>query len=175
MLPSDAELVARVLAADDRRAFAQLVRRHQSAVRLMLRRLCSGDADRADDLAQEAFLRAYRKLGSFRGEAKLSTWLHRLAWNVYASEARHRPVPEPFPPEEPSGLDNRTAARHDLARAFGQLREEERTALALTYGEDVTHEEAAQILEWPLGTLKSHIARGKEKLRRALNAPAEAS
>jgi RNA polymerase sigma-70 factor (ECF subfamily) len=170
MLPSDAELVARVLAVDDRRAFAELVRRHQSAVRTLLRRLCAGDAARADDLAQEAFLRAYKKLGSYRGDARLSTWLHRLAWNVYLSDARRHAAPEPLPPEVPAPLGELAAARLDLSRALGLLREEERAALALTYGEDLSHEEAARILDWPLGTLKSHVLRGKEKLRRLLGA-----
>jgi RNA polymerase sigma-70 factor (ECF subfamily) len=69
-------------------------------------------------------------------------------------------------------------ARHDLSRAFGILREEERAALALAYGQDLTHEEAADILGWPLGTLKTHVARGKERLRLYLSpalAPREAS
>ena len=173
MDPSDAELVARVLAEDDRRAFATLVRRHQSAVRGFLRRLCAGDGARADDLAQESFLSAYRKLATYRGDGTLSAWLHRIAWNAYASEARRRPAPELPPLAEEAPLADRALARHDLARALTSLREEERAALALTYGEDVSHEEAARILEWPLGTLKSHVARGKEKLRRLLGAAGE--
>ena len=88
MGPSDTELVARVLASDDRRAFAELVRRHQSAVRGLLRRLCAGDAAQADDLAQETFLRAYRSLKGWRGEGRLSPWLYRIAWNGWAALAR---------------------------------------------------------------------------------------
>ncbi len=170
---SDAALVARVLAGDDRRAFAELVRRHQSAIRTLLRRLCAGDAARADDLAQEAFLRAHRRLSTWRGQARLGTWLHRVAWNTYLSDARRLPPPEPPPPDPRPDLE-RAEARHDLSRAFGVLREEERAAIALAYGEDLTHEEAAGILGWPLGTLKTHLARGKEKLRRHLAPAAEA-
>jgi RNA polymerase sigma factor (sigma-70 family) len=165
---SDAALVARVLAADDRRAFAELVRRHQSAVRGLLRRLCAGDDARADDLAQEAFLRAYRRMASFRGEARFGTWLHRLAWNAFLSDARRRPAPDPEPPAPAPG-HAQVEARHDLARAFGILRQEERAALALAYGQDLTHEEAAEILGWPLGTFKTHVARGKERLRAHLS------
>jgi RNA polymerase sigma-70 factor (ECF subfamily) len=171
---SDGALVARVLAADDRRAFAELVRRHQSAVRNLLRRLCAGDAARADDLAQEAFLSAYRRLGSFRGEARFGTWLHRLVVNAYLSQARRRPAPEPEPPAPAPGHEQ-VEARHDLASAFGILRPEERAALALAYGQDLTHEEAAAILGWPLGTFKTHVARGKERLRAHLTpAPSKA-
>ena len=166
----DAALVARVLAADDRHAFGELVRRHQSAIRILLRRLCAGDAARADDLAQETFLRAHRRLSSWRGQARLGTWLHRIAWNVFLSESRRAPAPEP-PPPDPEPAAERAEARHDLSRAFAVLRQEERAALALAYGQDLTHEEAADVLGWPLGTLKTHLARGKEKLRRHL-APA---
>jgi len=168
MGPSDHELVARVLASDDRRAYAELVRRHQSAVRGLLRRLCAGDGALADDLAQETFLRAYRSLRSWRGGGRLSTWLYRIAWNGWASQARRPPLPdlgEPLPARDPADA---AIDRHDLERAMASLRDDERVALALAYGQDVSHEEAAAILECPVGTLKTNILRGKEKLRRML-------
>ncbi len=171
---SDAALVGRVLATDDRRAFAELVLRHQSRIRALLRRLCAGDHARADDLAQETFLRAHRRLSSWRGQARLGTWLHRIAWNAFLSQARRVPAPDPPPPDPAPGLEQ-VEARHDLERAFAFLREEERAALALAYGQDLTHEEAAAILGWPLGTLKTHVARGKERLRRILSPSAEVS
>src|SRR5689334_14344277 len=86
--PDDTALVARVLASDDRHAFATLVRRHQSTVRGLLRRLTCGDAARADDLAQETFLRAYRGLASLRGSAKLSSWLLSIAYRTFLDDAR---------------------------------------------------------------------------------------
>lgn len=186
--PTDAELAARVVASDDRHAFAQLVRRHQSAVRTVLLRLCAGDAAAADDLAQETFVRAWRGLRSWQGGARLSTWLHRVAVNAWISQARRRgPAPVATAAEaewetgagegaaDPGGIADaappaaRAAeARHDLARAFAVLRDEERLALALAYAQDLTHEEAAEAAGWPVGTLKTHLARGKEKLRRRL-------
>lgn len=175
MTPTDEALVARVIAGDDRRAFAELVRRHQGAIRTLLRRLSAGDTARADDLAQETFLRAYRRLGTFRGEARFGTWLARLAYNAHASEARRRHDPGPAPDEGAAAPLARAEAAHDLARAFAVLREEERAALALAYGAELTHEEAAAILGWPLGTLKTHVLRGKEKLRRFLHPAEEAS
>jgi len=72
---TDADLVARVLANDDQHAFGELVRRHQSSVRGLLRQLTRTDLPLADDLAQEAFLRAYKTLASFQGEARFSPWL----------------------------------------------------------------------------------------------------
>ena len=78
--PPDAELIARVVATDDVRAFEQLVRRHQSTVRRFLRGL-NVDAAIVDDVAQDAFLRAYRNIGSFRREAQFSTWLMSISYN----------------------------------------------------------------------------------------------
>jgi RNA polymerase sigma-70 factor (ECF subfamily) len=171
---TDAALVGRVLADDDRRAFAALVLRHQSRIRTLLRRLCAGDHARAEDLAQETFLRAHRRLDTWRGQARFATWLHRIAWNVFVSDARRLPAPEPPEPDPPPGVE-RVEARHDLERALAFLRPEERAALALAYGQDLSHEEAAAVLGWPLGTLKTHIARGKERLRRILLPTAEVS
>src|SRR5215470_11191411 len=85
---SDAELIARVVVSDDRHAFGELVRRHQSAIRATLRRLAAGNLALADDLAQETFLLAYRNLKSFRQEARFSTWLYRIAYNAFLADAR---------------------------------------------------------------------------------------
>ncbi len=168
MGPSDAELAARVVAGDDRHAFAALVRRHQSAVRSVLRRLCAGDAALADDLAQETFVRAWKGLRSWRGGARFSTWLHRIAVNVWLSRARRAPPPVPDEAGTQAPADGPVEARLDLERAFAVLRPEERVALALAYAQDLTHEEAAEAAGWPVGTLKTHLLRGKEKLRQRL-------
>ncbi len=173
--PSDAELVLRVLTRDDRHAFAEIVRRHQSLVRTLLRRLTCGDAALADDLAQESFLRAYRGLARYRGEAKLSSWLYRVAYNVFlAHRARARPEP-PLPPQleavaaTEAGAD-RALLQHDLERAMAALSPPERAALTLAYRDGASHAEVASILGCPLGTAKTHILRGKEKLERLLSA-----
>lgn len=174
----DSKLIARVLADDDRHAFSQLVRRYQSQVRAVLRRLTGGDDARADDLAQETFLRAYRGLYRYRGEAKFSSWLYRIATNVYLSDQRkERPQPseehEAVAPDAPT-VDGRSEFRHDLERAMSTLPEQERVAIALAYAEDATHEDIAAALGVPLGTVKSAILRGKEKLRKKLQAWAPA-
>jgi RNA polymerase sigma factor (sigma-70 family) len=173
--PSDAALVARVLTRDDRSAFAEIVRRHQSPVRTLLRRLTCGDAARADDLAQESFLRAYRGLARFRGEAKLSSWLYRIAFNVFlADRARVRSEPPLLPPiedvEETEAGADRVLLQHDLERAMAALSPAERAALTLAYRDGASHAEVASILGCPLGTAKTHILRGKEKLERQLAA-----
>lgn len=168
MTPSDAELVARVLAYDDRRAFAALVQRHAPPLRRLLTRLTRGEAALADDLAQETFLRVYRRLATFRG-GRFSAWLAGIAMHLYLDQLR-RPRLEPLarddiddPAPEPPHL-----LRVDLASAMALLRDEERVALALVFGDDLTHEEAAAVLGWPLGTLKSHVARARAHLARKL-------
>lgn len=169
MSPLDTELIARVLATDDRHAFGELVRRHQSQVRGLLRRL-TGDAAAADDLAQETFLRAHRSLAGYRGGAKLSCWLYRIAYNAFASQARRPTVPQGYEAVGSATMDH-VLSRHDLTRALAELRPDERVALALTYGRDLTHEEAAEILGCPLGTLKTNVLRAKDKLRIRLSTP----
>jgi RNA polymerase sigma factor (sigma-70 family) len=166
----DRDLLARVLVDDDRHAFAELVRRHQSAVRSLLRRLTGGDYALADDLAQETFLKAYQGLRELKGDASLSAWLYRIAYNLYVSHGRkRRETVEAVPAEEvTTEPSHHRELRHDLDRALLRLRIEERTALALTYAQDISHEEAAAILHWPLGTLKTHVFRAKAQLRQLL-------
>ena len=87
---ADSDLIARVLANDDRNAFGELVRRYQSDVRQFLRRLTRDDAARADDLAQETFVKAYRSLRQFHGDAKFSSWLYRIAHRSFLNDLRKR-------------------------------------------------------------------------------------
>ena len=171
--PSDTELITRVLLHDDRRAFGELVARHQAAVRALSRRLTGGDLAQADDLAQETFLRAYRGLPGYRGGAKFSSWLYRITCNVFFSRDRgsRELLAEPSALEEgPTALASPdfVLERHDLEKALALLKPRERAALVLTYANELTHEEAAAVLDCPVGTLKTHVARAKEKLRRQL-------
>src|SRR4030095_3994087 len=87
---TDAQLIARALVADDRHAFAELVKRHQSTVRACLRKLTAGNHALADDLSQETCALAWRNLKSFRQEARFSTWLYRIATNCWLADARKR-------------------------------------------------------------------------------------
>jgi RNA polymerase sigma-70 factor (ECF subfamily) len=163
-------LVARVLAADDRPAFAELVHRHQSAVRRFLRSLTHPDHARADDLAQDTFIQAYRALARYRGGAAFNTWLLGIAHNLWRNDRRrHRTVAlQPAHLEAcepaPAGV-HQSDLRSDLGAALRQLAPDEQTALHLCYQQGLSHHEIARILDWPLGTVKTHLLRGKEKLR----------
>lgn len=171
--PTDRELLARVVVDDDRHAWATLVRRHQSPVRAFALRLAGGDPGLADDVAQTAFVLAWRHIKGFRGDGELRSWLLKLCYRAFLTDARraHRSR-EVIVDEQPeaAGHPTDTSARRDVLRALAILKEEERAALALCFQEGLTHEEAAKVLEMPLGTLKSHVSRGKEKLKKLLAA-----
>ena len=169
---TDADLVARVLVEDDHHAFSELVRRHQSAIRGLLRQLTRTDLALADDLAQEAFLRAYRNLRSFRGEARFSTWLYRIAYNCFREDARRRKelvgIDETRleAEQDPQTVD--PALRQDVMYALKLLPLHERTAVVLCCQNGLSHDEASRVLDIPLGTVKTNVLRGREKLKKIL-------
>jgi len=171
---TDADLVARVLVDDDQHAFGELVRRHQSAVRGLLRQLTRTDFALADDLAQESFVRAYKHIRSFRGEAKFSTWLYRIAYNVFREDARRRKelvgINEEQLEAEPDPQTVDPALRQDLMHALSLLPLHERSAVLLCCQNGLSHDEAARVLEIPLGTVKTNVLRGREKLKKTLAA-----
>ena len=181
---TDAELIARAVVGDDRHAFAELVRRHQSAVRACLRRLTAGNHALADDLSQETFVLAWRNLKSFRQEARFSTWLYRIATNCWLADARKRKETLLGDNDETIADDDDddgtasgtgggdhargTALKVDMERALAVLSEGERAAIVQCYHNDLSHEEAAFVLGCPVGTVKTHVHRAKQKLKVAL-------
>ena len=172
---SDADLIARVLLREDHNAFGELVRRHQSPVRIFLTRMTRGDSHLADDLAQETFLKAWQKLYTYRGSAKFSTWLFGIAINEFRRAARVRKeiatddLADPPPEPQTAATDLNSHVRLDLADALKTLNTDERAAILLCCQNGLSHDEAAQVLDCPLGTVKTNILRGKEKLKRRLN------
>jgi RNA polymerase sigma-70 factor (ECF subfamily) len=174
MHTSDEELVARALGARDKAAFGELVRRHQSRLRGWLRQL-TRSAAAADDIAQEAFIRAWERLDSFGGQGRFAAWLMKIAYNEFLMAYRRERsagrlaaavgaelAAEPAV-HDPAGDE---AAATDLERLLAVLDEEERVAMVLCYAQGLSHGEASEVTGWPVGTVKSHIHRGKEKIRR---------
>ena len=162
MTASDNELVARVVLHDDRADYGELVQRHQSAVRRFLRHLTNGDAALADDLAQETFIRAHRAIADFRGDAAFTTWVLGIAHN-YWRNARRRQREVPIEAQHLAAQDQVPSPASDLK---GDLA----LALHLCYHEGLSHTEISTLLGWPLGTVKTHLARSREKLRPLLAA-----
>lgn len=169
---TDADLIARVLSREDQNAFGELVRRYQSPIRGFLARM-SADSHLADDLAQETFLNAWQKLHTYRGGAKFSTWLFAIALNEFRTSARRRKEMGSIDeseeePEEPSAPPD--AMRLDLTEALKRLNSNERAAILLCCQNGMSHEEAASALDCPLGTVKTNVSRGREKLKKYLSA-----
>jgi RNA polymerase sigma factor (sigma-70 family) len=167
---SDQTLIARVVATKDQHAFAQLVLRYQSQLRIWARRLCNGDIHLADDLAQETFIKAYAALPAFRAEAKFSTWLYRIAFNIAASRWRAKKIDwcelgEQHDQAAETCEAQQFAAKKDVEAALQQLSSPQQLAIRLCFEDGFSHDEAAEIMSIPLGTLKTHVARGKQKLQ----------
>ncbi len=141
--------------------------------------MTNGHAELSDDIAQETFILAWKNIGKFRFEAKFSTWLYRIAFNAWQSDIRRKSevlMDEESMPEQGSvDSDAATIAmRRDLERAMVDLTEAERAAIHQCFYNDLSHDEAAYVLQMPLGTLKTHVLRAKEKMRQRLAAYAAA-
>ena len=164
---SDLELVARVTSSDDQAAFQLLVERHQGAIRGFLRRLLSGDHGTADDLAQDTFLLAYRKLHMLKSGKSLVSWLHSIAYRQFLQHGRkHSRQQVMADPPEP-GHDPRQAVDAEILapRLMSLVNDQERVCLTLAYAAGMSHPEVGEVTGLPLGTVKSHISRGKRKLQ----------
>lgn len=169
----DTELVA-LAAAGGRREFGELVRRHGSAVRALLRRM-GAQPSLADDIAQDAFIQAFERCVEFRGEGTFLAWVKRIAARLYikrcVKEARYTAeltTDEAAPAADQAGMV-------DLDEALKTLSEPERLCVSLCHGAGMAHPEIAAALNLPLGTVKSHVKRGLDKLRARLQPQPEQS
>lgn len=165
---NDIALVAQVVVLGNKRAFDTLVKKYQSPVRRFFLHQTLGDEELSDDLAQETFIKAYTHLASFKNLSNFSTWLFRIAYNIFYDYIRNR--------KETSGLEDwevdatyqteqrRIGEEMDIYRGLSILKEAERTCITLRYMEDLSVDKIANITGMPLGTVKSHLSRGKEKL-----------
>ncbi len=165
----DQSLIDRVLANGDQHAFSQLVKRYQSQLRYSLRQLTGWDEALADDLAQETFIKVYRALHTYQGNAKFFTWMYRIAYNTFATHCRSRKPEVPLDEGHLAGLGFNPHASEDLhrdvARALKTFPPEQRMALHLSLQRELSHGEIASIMDCPLGTVKSYISRGQERLK----------
>jgi RNA polymerase sigma-70 factor (ECF subfamily) len=173
--PNDAVLVERFLGGDIA-AFDSLVLRHQERIMNLCFRMM-GDHDDAKDCAQDTFIKVFRSLGGFRFESAFSTWLYRIAVNtcknrlassrerkrLTATQAEFADPPSPFStPEEEMEKREREG---ELQRAIGALREDFRTLVVLRDVEGLSYEDVSRITGLALGTVKSKLARARERLR----------
>lgn len=164
-------LVVSLASKGDRKAFADLVRRRQSWIRHLMRR-CSGDVSLADDLSQQVFMQAWRKIRHIREPDKFGAWLKRMAINEWLQHSRKKDALLDAGGEDDikaAQLD-KTAIALDLDRAMAKLPGPVSLCISLSYHERMTHEEIAELTGLQLGTVKSHVRRGSKRLREMLSA-----
>ena len=155
---------ARLAAAGDAEAFGRLYWRHAARVKALARRLL-GPAD-AEDGAQEVFVRAWRRLGQFRGESAFATWLHRLAVNVLLRELeRSRRLPADETPLDTLAAETKPAGDPDLERALALLPAGLREVVVLHDMESYTHDEIGRLLGIGRSASKMRLHRGRSALR----------
>ena len=157
-----------------RERFIDLVRAEQESLRRFLLALCGGDASLADDIAQDALVRAYVASGSFLGLSKFSTWLFRIAYNCYVDHHR-KPRLETVSSDTKQALsvpatdETDSGFKHQrLYQALESLPEKEKASLVLHYFEDRSIKEIASILQIPQGTVKYYLSTGRNYLKSIL-------
>ncbi len=161
----------------DAAAFERLYRRHSGRIYALVWRLCGNDAALAEDLVQEAFIRAWNKLELFEGKSAFGTWLHRLAANVALSDrrirlkrvAREQPMDEAVERTAMGERDQRAGLKADLEQAIARLPERARTVLVLFDIEGYRHEEIATLTGMAVGSSKAQLHRARKLVRASLD------
>lgn len=164
---SDISLVTRVAVLHDNRAFDRLVVKYQSPIRRFFLSQTLGDAPLSDDLAQDTFIRAYVHISKFRGLSHFSTWLYRIAANVWYDYVRRHKITEDIGNVQVAGQVNEAGEEHlslDLYRALHLLEDKERLCITLQLIDGQPIDKIAEITGLKPNTVKSHLLRGKEKL-----------
>ena len=170
---TDIALVTQVAVFHNKRAFDQLVRKYQSPVRRFFLNQTLGDEQLSNDLAQETFIKAYVNITNFKGISSFSTWLFRIAYNVFYDEVRSRKQTDDLDSREVarmSALSGDAGLQMDLYQALAQLKEVERTCITLQLVDGHPIDKISDITGLPQNTVKSHLKRGKEKLTDYLKA-----
>lgn len=181
LLNKERSLIQRARALHDREAYGTLMQLHHGKVRAFLIRLCHHHA-LADDLAQDTFVSAFEKLDTFKGSGSFSGWLFRIAYNKFMQrmkdEIRREEITMTYGIESEvhaEFYEDMSADQIDLEYAMRSLKPEQAAAISLCHSYGYSHSEASDILDIPVGTVKTNILRGKTELRVLLNTKIRAS
>ena len=161
----DITLITQMVDGSDKRAFDQIVRRYQSRERKFFLAQTLGDSQLSDDLAQDTFVKAYTHITSFRGTSQFATWLMRIAYNTYYDYCRSmHPTADIDTVSVHRGGSSTTDTmiRRDIYEALARLTEMQRTCITMQLMDGRPIDEIAEITALPLGTVKSHLKRGKD-------------
>lgn len=166
---NETELVAAVIVNQCQQAFSQLVSKYQQPVRQYCRRLCAPDHSLADDVAQDTFFQAFKKMAQYEGKGKFQGWLFRIAYYQFLQIKRSEKPTESLDDEYQGGAcSDKALLQRDLEAAMALISAPERTCLTLMYSFGYTQIEISDMLDMPLGTVKSHCTRGKKALSELL-------
>ena len=159
-------LLTQVTVFHNKRAFGRLVEKYQSPIRRFFLNQTGGDSQLSDDLAQDTFVKAYVNIGQFRGGSSFSTWLYRIAYNVFYDYTRSHKITEEIDQAVALRQANSgdTALQLDLQQALSILSPAERSCITLQLMEGQPIDKISEITEMAEGTVKSHLSRGKQKL-----------
>lgn len=173
--PSDLSLLTQVTVFHNRRAFDKLVVKYQAPIRRFFLNQTGGDSQLSDDLAQDTFVKAYLNISQFRGASSFSTWLYRIAYNVfydYCRKMRNEKLEMSDVNTEMKNVDTNhssfltthSSLKMDIYAALSLLKPDERTCITLQMIDGYDIAGIAKITEMKEGTVKSHLSRGKEKM-----------
>ena len=165
---NDIALVTQVAVFHNKRAFDQLVRKYQSPVRRFFLNQTLGDEQLSDDLAQDTFIKAYVNITKFKGLSSFSTWLMRIAYNVFYDDVRVRKQTEDVDTSisalRQTSSNGDSNLKMDIYAALALLKPDERTCITLQLIDGYPIDEISKITGIPDNTVKSHLRRGKEKM-----------
>ena len=185
MEQNESKLIARA-SAGDASAFNQLMAQHEQRMYAIALRMCKNRED-AQDCLQEAMLRVFRAIGAFKGESSFGTWMYRITMNICLDELRRKKkirdtsmdalLDQGWSPSDMTGSPERKAMQHELRQtlhsAINDLPEDMRAAIILRDIHGCTYDEIARALDVNVGTVKSRISRGREKLREKIRSTEE--
>lgn len=165
---NDIALVTQVAVFHNKRAFDQLVRKYQSPVRRFFLNQTLGNTQLSDDLAQETFIKAYLNITKFRGLSSFSTWLMRIAYNVFYDDVRARKQTEDVDTSisalRQSASSDDSNLKMDIYAALALLKPDERICITLQLIDGYPIDQISKITGIPDNTVKSHLRRGKERM-----------
>jgi RNA polymerase sigma-70 factor (ECF subfamily) len=173
---TDGQLVERVLGGD-RAAFTEVVRRHDDRLRGLAYKLLGGDRHRMDDVLQDAYIRAYKGLSTFRRDAHLGSWLYRIVYNACIDELRRskrRPDPVDVTevawdqPADSTGPEGRVTDVDAARRALAALPDDQRITVVMVDGEGLDNRTVARLLDVAPGTVASRLSRARATMREHL-------
>lgn len=174
VIATDEQVLVTRSKAGDRQAYEQLYRNHHSRIYALCWRMCSGDKALAEDLLQDAFVHAWRKLDGFRGESAFGTWLHRLTVNVVLGDKRRKKRQlqvidgDSDRPDIEDSDEAMEGADQDMERAIARLPDRARDVLVLYSLEGYTHEEISRATGMAVGSSKAQLHRARSLLKQWL-------